>query len=336
MLFIHQFPDWTRFRFDSKRVLDALGRVRFLEGRLDGILDICGNRDFENALIVKDIAANFAIDNHPVDEHEVETEVSLKARSNSAHIKNYIGAIANSTAPLTQERLLNWQNALTHALNYRTTPSKVCYEGTSLQFQGPEPERLRGEMENFLNWFEDSSMDGTIKAAIAHFWMITLRPFNNGNGRLARTISTMQLCRGKNATHLQYALNVQINEKREEYFAKLNKAQCGNGDITEWILWFLQQVESAVQASCSLLEANLKQFRFQKRHSGIPTSEREQALIEAALSGKIPPEFTAKDAAAFFGTSHDTALREIQSLIAKGLVAASAKGGRSSKYSIVE
>ena len=338
MLYIYQFPDWTSFRFDTKSVLDALGKTRFCEGRLDGILDICGNRNFENGLLVKDICENFAIDGFAINEKDVNTEVCLKAQGSTAHIKNYLGAIANSNTPLTHERLINWHNALVSvkAHSYRTSSSKTTDERTGLQYQGPEPERLYGEMENFLNWFENSGMDGTIKAAIAHFWFITLRPFSEGNGRLARAITAMQLCRSRHSSHIQYALNAQINERREEYLRILNRTQCGNGDITEWILWFLGLIDKAAKTSIALLEHKLKQFRFQERHSGVSTSEREQAIIEAVLSGTIPHEFSAKDVATLFDTSHDTALREIQSLIAKGLLRASAKGGRSQRYSVVE
>ena len=338
MLFIHQFPDWTHFRFDSKKVLDALGRARFAEGKLAGIYDICGKRELENRLLAEDIVANFAIDSHTLNTDTVLANIQLKAQGNEPHVKNYLGAIANSTNPLTLERLLGWHQALsrTNNANLRDTGSTVSENAQGIQFSGPGPERLQGELESFLNWFETTPLEGMIKAAIAHFWFLTLRPFREGNGRLARAITAMQLCRARNSTHLIYALNTQILKNRDEYLSIINKTQCGNGDITEWILWFLDQVWKAVQASENLLESGLRRFRFQARHSGTPTGEREQALLEAAIAEKIPREFTAKDAAALFGTSHDTALREIQSLMEKGLVAASKKGGRSKTYSVVE
>ncbi len=338
MLYIYQFPDWTHFRFDSKKVFDALGKARFAEGKLAGIYDICGSRDFENRLIAEDIAANFAIDSHALDTEAVLAKVLLKAQGNEPHVKNYLGAIANSQNPLTTERLQSWHQALsrTGSSGLRDTGSTVTENAQGIQFSGPGPERLQGELENFLNWFETTPQEGMIKAAIAHFWFLTLRPFREGNGRLARTITAMQLCRARNSTHLIYALNTQILKNRDEYLSIINKTQCGNGDITGWILWFLNQVESAVHTSENTLEPGLKRFQFQARHSGTPTGEREQALLNAVLSGSIPRDFTAKDAAALFGTSHDTALREIQSLMEKGLVAASKKGGRSKTYSVVE
>lgn len=338
MLFIHQFPDWTRFRFDPKCVLDALGKARFGEGRLTGMLTFIGAKDIETDLVSQDIVANFAIDGISLDPESIKKEVSLRGQGSLAHVKNYIGAIENYATPLTQERLFSWHGSLAGARTsaWRDGASEITDESEDLHFSGPGPERLPAETENFLRWFETSPMDGTIKAAIAHFWFLTLRPFDTANGRLARAITAMQLSRTQKSARMQYALNGQILSNREDYFRTLNKAQCSNGDLTEWILWFLKQIEAAVQTSETAIEFQTRRFRFLARHSGTHTTEREQALLNAALTGEIPRDFTAKDVAKLFGTSHDTALREIQSLIEKKLATANRKGGRSQTYSIAE
>lgn len=338
MLYIYQFPDWTNFRYDAKSVLDTLGKACYKEGKLAGLLEICGGTDFEENIIAEDIAANFAIDGHRLDTESVKAEVSKRSQGATPYIKNYLGTITNATNALTPERLLGWHSAMgnTKTHGFRDTPSIIATEDGTLQFTGPGCERLQNEMANFFEWFEKSDMDGTIKSIIAQFWLLTLRPFENRNGRLARILTTMLLCRGRNSAHLHYALNSQILEKRNEYLRILNKTQCGSGDLTEWIVWFLQQIEGAVEASTARIEAEIGRARFASRHSDISTGERGQVLLKAALDGVIPKEFTAKDVAALFGTSHDTALREIQSLIAKGLLRASAKGGRSQRYSVVE
>ena len=338
MLFIRQFPDWTRFRFDSARVLDALGKARFSEGRLAGLLSFAGTKDLETDLITEDIVANFAIDGTELDTDTIRTEVSLRAQGSSAHVQNYIGAIENYTVPLSQDRLSNWYGSLVgnRVAAWRSNASEISSDTESLHFTGPGPERLPVEMENFLRWFENSSTDGTIKAAIAHFWFLTLRPFDRANGRIARAITALQLSRAQKSARMHYSLNRQILKNRDDYFRTLNRAQCGNGDLTEWILWFLKQIEESVQTSESAIEFETKRFRFLARHSGVQTTEREQLLLNSALTEKLPRNFTAKDVAALFGTSHDTALREIQSLIEKGLVSANKKGGRSQTYSVVE
>ena len=338
MLFIHQFPDWTRFRFDSARVLDALGKTRFSEGRLAGLLTFASSRNFEADLVASDIVANFAIDGIHLDADSVKNDVALRTKGNLAHIKNYIGAIENYSKPLTQERLFSWHTALAgfKTTAWRDSSSDIAANADGLLFSGPGPERLQGEMEHFLGWFESVPMDGVIKAAIAHFWFLTVRPFSEANGRLARAVTALQLSRAQNSAHMYYSLNRQILENREEYFRTLNKAQCGNGDLTEWILWFLKQIQNAIQVSEASMDSQKRRLRFQTSHAGIQTSEREQTMLEAIFAGKISEAFTSTDVAAFFGTSHDTALREIQSLVAKGLVKASKKGGRSQTYSVVE
>ena len=338
MLYIYQFPDWTNFRFNAKIVLDTLGKACHTEGKLSGLLEICRNSDFENATIAEDIVANFAIDAHKLDMETVKDEVSKRAQGATPYIKNYLGAIANAVNPLTAERLLGWHSAMgnTKTHGFRDTSSIITDKDGKTLFTGPGCERLQNEMANFFNWFENDPMDSTVKAAIAHFWFLTLRPFNDRNGRLARILTTMLLCRGRNSAHLDYALCSQILEQREEYMRILNKAQCGSGDLTEWIVWFLQQIENAASASIARIESEIGRARFASRHAEVSAGERGQKLLMAVLNGDIPKEFTAKDAAAIFGTSHDTALREIQSLITKGLVHANSKGGRSTRYSVVE
>ena len=336
MLFIHQFPDWTHFRFENRRVLDALGKTRFEEGRLAGLLSFVGTKDLEAEIIAEDIVANFAIDGHTLDIEEVKKELALRSQAHTLHIRNYLGAIENCMNPLTPERLLGWHSALT---GLRTTGYREsAYEITSgdMRFAGPGPERLQNETGHFFDWFETAPMDDIIKAAIAHFWFLTISPFREGNGRLVRTITALQLCRAQKTNRLQFPLNKQIFENREEYFRALNKAQCGNGDLTDWILWFLSQIDEAIEKRKESIQTEIRHAMFMNKIAGTPIGEREQQLLEAALAGTIPLEFTAKDVAKIFGTSHDTALREIQSLIKKGMVKANQKGGRSQRYSLVE
>jgi Fic family protein len=340
MLFIHQFPDWTHFRFDTRRVLDALGETRLLEGRLIGTMNMCGLGKTENEILASDIVANFAMDGHDLDLDAIQKEVELRSQAKQNFVKNYLGAIVNSAMPLTAERLFNWHASMSpsKSMRLRETPSRIEFSNgdSTYVFDGPWPERLETEVENFIKWFETSTMDGVIKAAITHFWFLTLRPFNDANGRVARTLMAMQLARAAKTTHCQYALNVQMVQNRAEYFCILNRTQCGNGDLTDWILWFLTQIDEAIEKRKESIQTEIRHAMFMNKISGTPIGEREQQLLEASLAGTIPQEFTAKDVAMIFGTSHDTALREIQSLIKKGMVKANQKGGRSQRYSLVE
>lgn len=336
MLYIHQFPDWTRFRFDSPKVLNALGQTRLAEGKLIGIMQICGLKDIEAKLIADDIVANYAIDDYTLDTAKVLTEVELKSKSNENYIKNYIGAIQNAATPLTEERLFNWHAAMgqNKVKHYRETPSEVqtTLDEKTLHFVGPNPERLQSEMESFISWFEKSNIDGVIKAAIAHFWFLTIRPFADANGRIARAITAMQLARAESTTHCQYALNKQISDNKADYFKILSRTQAASGDLTEWILWFLQMMRQAIKDSEQLFAAEINNIQFRNAHASTTFSEREQQLIDEILAGRIAQPFTAKEAATFFNASHDTALREIQSLMDKGILQTNNKGGRSKRY----
>ena len=343
MLYIHQFPDWTRFRFDSPKVLQALGQTRLEEGKLIGIMQICGLKDIEAKLLAEDIVANYAIDGYTLDSENTLAEVELKSKSSQNYIKNYIGAIQNASSPLTEDRLFNWHSAMgqNKVKHYRESPSEVQttidatapdFAPKTHHFVGPNPERLQSEMENFLSWFESANIDGVIKAAIAHFWFITIRPFADANGRLARAITAMQLARTENTTHCQYALNKQINIHKSEYFKILARTQAASGDLTEWILWFLQMMRDAIKDSEQLFASEISRIQFRSAHANDTFSAREQQLIDEIIAGRLAQPFTAKEAAALFNASHDTALREIQSLMDKGILETNKKGGRSMRY----
>jgi Fic family protein len=339
MLYIHQFPDWTRFRFDSPKVLNALGQTRLAEGKLIGIMQICGLKDIEAKLVAEDIVANYAIDGYTLDPTNTLAEVELKSKGSQNYIKNYLGAIQNASQPLTEERIFNWHSAMgqNKVLRYRNTPSEVqtTLEEKTLHFVGPNPERLQSEMTNFLSWFENDDMDGVIKAAIAHFWFLTIRPFADANGRLARAITAMQLARTENTTHCQYALNKQINKHKNGYFKILARTQAASGDLTEWILWFLQMMRDAIKDSKELFSAEISRIQFRNAHANDTFSAREQQLIDEIMAGRLAQPFTAKEAAALFNASHDTALREIQGLMDKGVLETNNKGGRSMRYRLI-
>lgn len=338
MLYIHQYPDWTDFRFNTNKVLDALGQTRLAEGMLLGITRIGGFKDKEAEILAEDIVANYAIDGITLDATAIKAEVERMGQGSLNFVKNYIGAIQNSAAPLTEERLFNWHAAMgkIKSAKFRSEPSVIeaTIEEETFKFTGANAERLPLEMRNFINWFEKSTMDGVIKAAIAHFWFLTIRPFADANGRLARAITAMLLARAENTTHCQYALNAQINENKFDYFRILSKTQAGNGDLTEWILWFLKMLRESFKKSEGALAQEIKQTLFRNEYAGKTFSSRENQLMQSLMDGTLKQPFTAKEAAAIFGTSHDTALREIQSLIEKGALQANKKGGRSQRYSM--
>ena len=328
-LFIHQYPDWTRFRYNSQSVMDALGQTRLQEGRLIGVTNLVNDNAEEMQMLAQDIAANYALDDRNLDPQKVKTEIAKKNNA-SDDIRNMVGALQNAKQPLTAERLLAWHAAIgqNKVKNVRTKESAVG------SFTGISAERIPLEMERFIDWIENSTTDGAIKAAVAHFWFLTIRPFEDGNGRIARALTTMILARSENTSHCLFALCPQILEEREEYFRQLLKAQSGNGDLTEWILWFLQIMRRSIEVRERDIADTLKKIQFEQKNKDAALSERERKIVNAAWEGTLPATFSVKEAAALTGTSHDSALRDIQALIQKGIVRAESKGGRSQKYSL--
>ena len=329
-LFIHQYPDWTKFRYNAQSVMDALGQTRLIEGALVGVADLVCDSDFETRMLAKDIAANYALDGYTLEIPILESEIKKK---NSARndIRNFVGAIQNAKLPLTEERLFAWHAAIgqNKVKSFRT---KESVAGT---FTGVSPERIPLEIGRFIDWFENSTQDGAIKAAIAHFWFLTIRPFEDGNGRIARALAAMLLARSEDTTRCQYALNEQILKDRESYIQTLFKAQAGNGDLTEWILWFLNAMQKSIEDSKKEITGALKKMQFLQKNQQADLSTRERKIIEAVWNGELPAIFSVKEVAAFTGTSHDSALRDIQDLIQKEIVRPENKGGRSQKYSLI-
>ncbi len=329
-LFIHQYPDWTRFRYNAQSILAALGQTRLEEGALIGIVDLTSTPESEIRTLAQDIVANYALDGHALNLDKVIDEIQKKNAAQN-DIRNFVGAIQNAKQPLTIDRIFAWHAAIgqNKVKNFR---SKENFAGA---FTGVSPERIPLEMERFIDWFENDPQDGAIKAAIAQFWFLTIRPFEDGNGRIARALSAMLLARSEDTTRCQYALNEQILKDRDSYIQILSKSQVGNGDLTEWILWFLNAMQKSIENSKKEIADSLKKMQFMQKNQQADLSARERKIIEAVWNGELPAVFSVKEVAAFTGTSHDSALRDIQDLIQKEIARPENKGGRSQKYSLI-
>lgn len=335
MLYIHQFPDWTKFRYNHQVIHKILGQTRLSEGKLLGLAELMDTSALEAQVLAEDLAYSGAIDGHSTDVAKMLGEVTRAEKSTSLEIRNHLGALTNFDQPLSHQRIQGWHAPLgqNQALRYRTRESAV--EGQGKRFQGVSPYRLETEMENFFKWFETAGEDGLIKAAIAQFWLLTIRPFDDGNGRIARLATSMAIARSENSSKPLFSLNAQIMEGREKYLEILYRCQSGNGDLTEWILWFLETAMAAIQRSLNILKPSIHKLQFQNRMGSLNLSSRERMLLEALTGGDMKTPFTVKEYAALVGVSHDTALRSLQSLMAQGCIQQN-KGGRSTCYSLAE
>ena len=237
MLYIHQFPDWTRFRFDSKAIINELGQVRLEEGRLLGISEMLDDDTLEAETIVRDIVATYAIDGQQLNSELVQEQVNKKEKADKAAFRSLVGAVRNFRDEIDEARILGWHASITGKpqRQYRSGPGQVhSRTDNSVVFAGPGPERLQHEMGNFITWLNTAQLDPVLKAAIAQFWFLTIRPFDEANGKIARLITNLLLARAESAGRLQYSINEQVLGDSDSYFRILGAAQCGNGDLTEW------------------------------------------------------------------------------------------------------
>ncbi|MFM7669414.1 MAG: Fic family protein, partial [Betaproteobacteria bacterium] len=202
-------------------------------------------------------------------------------------------------------------------------------------FEAPPAADLGSEVAEFLRWFEDDQQDDPlIKAGLAHLWFITLYPFDDGNGRIARAIGDMALARSENSAQRFFSLSAQIQREREDYYQRLEKTQKGDLDITHWLEWFLNCLQRAIDNAHVTLAAVLMKATFWRRYSGIPMNDRQVKLLNRLLDG-FNGKLTSSKWAVIGKCSQDTALRDINDLLEKGILRKSEASGRSTGYELI-
>jgi len=265
-------------------------------------------------------------------------------------VEMMLDATQHYSAPLTAERLFDWHAALfptgrssiykITVADWRKAGPMQIVSGSigkeKVHYEAPKSERVPGEMNLFLKWFEnENEIDLVLKAAIAHLWFITIHPFSDGNGRIARAITDMLLARSDKSVQRFYSMSAQIRVERREYYAILEKTQKGTSDITEWILWFLNCLTNAINSTREILSRVFYSAAFWKLHSTTILNERQLKIINKLLDG-----FKGKLTSSKWGNinkcSQDTALRDIKDLIKKNILRKTTSGGRSTHYELVK
>ena len=205
-----------------------------------------------------------------------------------------------------------------------------------VHYEAPDAEILKKEMKTFLNWFNQTpDIDPVLKAGVAHLWFVTIHPFDDGNGRIARAIADMQLARSDESKQRFYSMSAQIRKERNEYYDILEATQKGTLDITAWLEWFFTCLDRALTASDETLEGVMKKAKFWEAYSGSRFNERQQLMLNKLLDhfdGKLTSSKWAKMAKC----SHDTALRDIQDLVSQNVLVKDPAGGRSTNYLLKE
>lgn len=366
-MYIHQLSQWPTFSWNHERVAELLVQTRHLQGRLLGRMEAMGFKlQAEASLqsLTLDVLKSSEIEGEFLDAHEVRSSIARKLgmdigglvptdRKVDGVVEMLLDATQQYQQPLQEDRLFGWHAALfpggrsgmqkitvaAWRTNKKDTPMQVVSGAIGkekVHFEAPAAERLPTEMQQFIQWFNSAQpIDPVIKAAIAHLWFVSIHPFDDGNGRLARAIAYMQLSRADDTPQRFYSMSAQIRKERKAYYDILESTQKGSMDITNWLCWFLQCLQRALNASSENLELVLKKARFWELHASTILNQRQQLMLNKLLDhfeGKLSTSKWAK----MSKTSPDTALRDIQDLINKNILVKEMGGGRSTSYGLKE
>lgn len=363
--YIHQRKEWPRFTWDEEKCMPLLIQVRHKQGKLLGHMQGMGfNLQSEANLqtLTLDVLKSSEIEGVVLDAGQVRSSIAKRLgldiaglvpvdRNVDGVVEMMLDATQNFKEALTTERMFNWHAALfptgrsgmqkivvaNWRNNEKSDPMQVVsgpMGRETVHFQAPDASLLPDEMSAFLTWFNATiHIDPVIKAAIAHLWFVTIHPFDDGNGRMARAIADLQLARADNSSNRFYSLSAQIRKERNAYYDVLEHTQKDSLDITEWILWFLNCLDRALSATDETLATVLQKARFWETHAVVSLNERQKMMMNKLLDGFIG-KLNSSKWAKITNCSSDTAVRDINDLVQKGILQKDEGGGRSTSYSL--
>jgi Fic family protein len=365
MTLIHNLESWPHFEWQSNRLVSHLSAARYEQGLLLGKMHDLGYQlqtEATLAALTEETVQSSAIEGEELDPESVRSSLArhmgLEAAGTRPVDRNVEGVVAmmldatqKYALPLTEERIFSWHSALfptgwsamrkIRTGQWRRGAIEVVSgpEGKQkVHFEAPAPERVGSEMERFLTWYEDKTtgIEALIKAGLAHLYFVTIHPLEDGNGRIARAITEMSLARLENSAQRFYSMSSQIREERKSYYQILESTQGGGMDVTEWLVWFLDCLGRAIAKANKLTAAVLAKAAFWRhiRQESIEVSDRQEKIISLMLDG-FEGKLTTEKWGKLAKISHDTALRDIQDLIAKGILKQEKGGGRSTAYVLV-
>ncbi len=367
LTYIHQLPGWPEFRWSHERLADRLAAVRHRQGRLIGRMEALGLRLQREATLqslTEEVLKSSEIEGEILDKDQVRSSLARRLGVDiggltpaDRHVEGIVEMMLDATEkyaePLTAERLFGWHAALfptgrsgmrkITVGNWRAPeadPMQVVSgpEGRQrVHFEAPASERLDAEMKAFLAWFDadTENVDPVLKAGIAHLWFVTIHPFEDGNGRIARAIADQQLARSEQSTHRFYSMSAQIRQERNAYYNILEVTQKGDLEITAWLAWFFACLDRAFDGAETILASVLRKAKFWERHAGEKFNDRQKIMLNRLLDG-FEGKLTSSRWATITKSSQDTASRDIADLVARNILIKDAGGGRSTSYSFAE
>ena len=362
--YIWQAADWPDWRFDLAKLAAPMAEASRAQGLLMGRLADVGMalRDQASlAALTEDVVKTSEIEGESLNVESVRSSIARRLgvdigalapmdRHVEGVVEMVLDATANSRAPVTKERLFGWHAALfptgysgLSKINVGTWrddasgPMQVVSGPIGrrrVHFEAPPTEHLDVETNRFLDWVNGTPNEPPlIRAGLGHLWFVTLHPFDDGNGRIARAIGDLLLARADGSPQRFYSLSAQVQREREAYYDILERTQKGSLDVTEWLVWFLDTLHRAVDQAQSTLDAVLAKAHFWQRWAAMPLNERQVKLLNKVLDG-LESKLTSSKWAAIAKCSPDTALRDINDLVARGVLRKAEAGGRSTSYEL--
>jgi len=361
---IYEDKDWPGFTWDSKSLIEPLSKVRNLQGRLIGKMETLGFSLREEAILqtlTTEVVKSNEIEGEFLNPAQVRSSIARRLgmdisglvqsdREVDGLVEMMLDATQNHALPLTKERLFDWHRAMfpsgesgMHRITVAAWrkdekgPMQVVsgpIGKEKVHFQAPPARLIDSEMNRFFDWYNnDTNTELVLKAGVAHLWFITIHPFDDGNGRIARAITDMQLAISDGTNQRFYSMSAQIVRQKKGYYHTLERIQKGTLDITGWLQWFLECLTSALKFTETSLAMVLTKAKFWEEHASAIINDRQKLMINKLLDnffGKLTTSKWAK----ITKCSQDTALRDIQDLVRKGVLLKEPGGGRSTSYTL--
>jgi Fic family protein len=361
--YIYQYDNWPNFTWEENEIQSLLGKIRHLQGKIFGQINALGFSIKEETMLATltlDVLKSSEIEGELLDYEQVRSSIARRLgleyaamvypdRNVEGVVEMMLDATQNYQEILDEERLFAWHAALfptgrsgmykIDVGKYRKEEMQVVSGAMGkekIHYQAPPAEQVKQEMDNFIEWFnKDTKLDYVVKSAIAHFWFIIIHPFDDGNGRIARAISDLLLARSDGSSQRFYSLSNQILTERKTYYETLQKVQFKNGNITEWLIWYLNCLYRALKNTEQIIDKVLYKADFWDKHQNTELNARQRLMLNKLLDGFTGKLKTSKWAK-ITKCSQDTALRDIKDLIKKGILRQEKSGGRSTNYELVK
>lgn len=360
--YIYQETNWAYFTWDTSKLTSLLAAIRHRQGRLLGNMEALGFNVRSEALLetlTLNVIKTSEIEGEVLNPEQVRSSIARRLgmdiaglvasdRNVDGVVEMMLDATQGFRNLLTTDRLFGWHSSLFPSGRSGMYKIRVGewrddskgamqvisggYGKETVHFEAPAADTLDKEIKRFLEWFNGEELtDPVLKAAVAHLWFVTIHPFDDGNGRIARAIADLQLARADGSAQRFYSMSAQIQRERNQYYDILESTQKGTLDISNWMIWFLECLNRSLDATEQLLSKVLAKAKFWDKASGVPFNDRQKVMVNKLLDDFEGKMTTAKWAK-MTKCSHDTAIRDIQNLIEKQILVKEDAGGRSTSY----